>query len=199
MVATGQNPDGTPATGPNQVAAQGLASARPSASTVPSGYLYYATDTGVLSISDGVSTWTVISTTPASVPWTSYSPVWTSSGTAPSIGNGILSGFYYQIGHQIAVRIYLQFGSTTTGGTGGWSLSLPVQAASTNPQTVTLYAVASGSVWGGIGVINPSGTVVSPYLSTSSTDPRLTQAAATAPVSWANTNGLVLEGVYESS
>ena len=36
----------------------GLASARPSAGSVPKGYLYYATDTNALSESDGNATWT---------------------------------------------------------------------------------------------------------------------------------------------
>jgi hypothetical protein len=38
----------------------GVAASRPSASAVPQGYLYFATDTLLISKSDGVSTWTTV-------------------------------------------------------------------------------------------------------------------------------------------
>ncbi len=60
MLATGQNPDGTPAPGPAFIVAEGACSMRPAAGSVPAGYLYYCTDTNVLYFSDGTSTWTAI-------------------------------------------------------------------------------------------------------------------------------------------
>lgn len=55
-----------------------------------------------------------------------YSPSWTSTGTAPSVGNGSLAGGYIQYGQITHVETYLQWGSTTSGGSGGWSISLPL-------------------------------------------------------------------------
>lgn len=56
---------------------------------------------------------------------TSYTPVWSSSGTAVSLGNGTITGDYLQVGAMVWVRIVLTMGSTTTYGTGFYRLSLP--------------------------------------------------------------------------
>ncbi len=58
--------------------------------------------------------------------WTSYTPAWTSTGTAPAIGNGTLAGGYLQANKLVAFRLLLIVGSTTTWGTGVLMLSLPV-------------------------------------------------------------------------
>ena len=57
--------------------------------------------------------------------WIAYTPVWTAVGTAPSIGNGTLTGGYRRIGQQIDFWLQLVAGSTTTFGTGGWRFTLP--------------------------------------------------------------------------
>jgi len=46
----------------------GTAASRPAASAVPQGYLYFATDTLLISKSDGVSTWTTVFNVGASLP-----------------------------------------------------------------------------------------------------------------------------------
>jgi len=57
--------------------------------------------------------------------WTVFTPLWTSSGAAPAIGNGTLTGGYRQHGRTITVRWFWQAGSTTTFGTGTWFFSFP--------------------------------------------------------------------------
>jgi hypothetical protein len=57
--------------------------------------------------------------------WTSYTPTWTASGTAPAIGNGTLLGSYLQVGKKVHVIIHFKAGSTTTFGTGVYSFSIP--------------------------------------------------------------------------
>lgn len=57
-----------------------------------------------------------------------YTPVWTASVANPTLGNGTLTGRYYRLGKQVRAIIKLQFGTTTTGGTGTWSFSLPFTA-----------------------------------------------------------------------
>lgn len=65
--------------------------------------------------------------------WSTYTPSWTSSGTAPAVGNGSITGRYAQVGKFVFCTGILTMGSTTTFGTGTWSISLPVTAAtSTN-------------------------------------------------------------------
>jgi hypothetical protein len=57
---------------------------------------------------------------------TTYTPVWTSTGTTPSLGNGALSGYYSVYGNVVLVEIDLTIGSTTSLGTGQYSFSLPL-------------------------------------------------------------------------
>jgi len=58
-----------------------------------------------------------------------YTPSWTSTGTAPAIGNGTLSGRYFRVGNLIIAQIYWLAGSTTTFGTAAYRMSLPVTSA----------------------------------------------------------------------
>lgn len=62
-------------------------------------------------------------------PWAAYTPTWTSTGTAPSIGNGTLSGRHQQIGKTVTFAFNMTAGSTTTFGTGSYRFSLPVTSA----------------------------------------------------------------------
>jgi hypothetical protein len=64
--------------------------------------------------------------------WTTYTPAWTSSGTAPALGNGTITGRYMQVGKTISFEIILTLGSTSTVGTLGYFFSLPVTALSGN-------------------------------------------------------------------
>jgi len=74
--------------------------------------------------------------------WTTFNPTWGSSGTAPTIGNGSVTGSYRQTGKSFDAVYTITVGSTTTAGTGNYSLSLP--------PGITL---ASGNQWEGLGVL----------------------------------------------
>lgn len=61
------------------------------------------------------------------IAWQTYVPVWTGNGTAPTIGNGVVSAAYCQIGKTVHVRISMALGTTSTIGTSTrYSWSLPV-------------------------------------------------------------------------
>ena len=60
--------------------------------------------------------------------WTTYTPTWTASTTNPTIGNGVLTGVYRQIGNQVDFSAYVTAGTTTTFGSGEYRISLPVTA-----------------------------------------------------------------------
>lgn len=62
--------------------------------------------------------------------WSTYTPSWTASGTAPALGNGTIAGRYAQVGKLIWCTGVLTMGTTTTFGTGTYSISLPVTATS---------------------------------------------------------------------
>jgi hypothetical protein len=57
---------------------------------------------------------------------TTYTPVWSSSGTAIALGNGTITGTYFQTGCMVWFRAILTMGSTSTYGTGFYRFSLPV-------------------------------------------------------------------------
>jgi hypothetical protein len=65
----------------------------------------------------------------AAVSWTAavtpYTPAWTASGTPPVLGNGTLTGSYAQVGKLTFAAFTLTPGTTTTYGTGNYTVTLP--------------------------------------------------------------------------
>jgi hypothetical protein len=79
--------------------------------------------------------------------WTSYTPVWGSNGTAPSLGNGTYSAAYAQIGKIVHYRIQMTLGSTSTVGTGSrYSWTLPVTGTAVG-MGQTLYFDSSTNLY----------------------------------------------------
>lgn len=133
---------------------------------------------------------------PASA-WTSYTPSWTSTGTAPAIGNGTLEGAYQQIGRTVNWRLRFQAGSTSTYGTGTYRWSLPVTAA-------------AGAVVLGQGYAYDASTdaiaVFSGQASTSTTVTVLRTGSTgtyaydkSIPWTWASGDQLFIGGAYEAA
>lgn len=58
-----------------------------------------------------------------------YTPTWSSSGTAVDLGNGVITGTYTKNGNVVKAEIKLIMGSTTTFGSGEYYLTLPFTAA----------------------------------------------------------------------
>ena len=61
--------------------------------------------------------------------WLAYVPQWTSTGTAPALGDGVMVGKYKIRHSDIAVFMRQTMGSTTTFGTGSYTWSMPFSAA----------------------------------------------------------------------
>lgn len=98
--------------------------------------------------------------------WTSYTPVWTNTGTAPSLGNGTIAGKYKQIGKLVHVKFLLTAGSTTTFGTGTYLFTLPVTSVALS--SANIY---TGNTPIGVGAATDTGNnnypcVVLPYSTT---------------------------------
>lgn len=70
----------------------------------------------------------------AITPWTTYTPVWYTTGAAASIGNGSITGRYVYIGATVIGEIRLIFGSTTNRGSGTYRFSLPTSGIAENFQ-----------------------------------------------------------------
>ncbi len=136
--------------------------------------------------------------------WTSYGSgaSWTSSGTAPALGNGTWNAAYCQIGKLVHFRIQITMGSTTTFGTGAYRLALPVAPKAgirwsfwgEAQDTGTANYSLRGSYDSTAGV----GTVigVSRIGGGAAADSSVTN---TAPHTWANTDILTMAGTFEAA
>ncbi len=94
-------------------------------------------------------------------PWTAYTPVWTASGTAPSLGNGTLTGFYRRVGDSAEIQIQMLSGTTTTFGTGTYYFSIP---SGLLIDTTKLFASGLGD--GCVGIAVAGGTNTNLVMST---------------------------------
>jgi len=130
-------------------------------------------------------------------PWVSYSPAWTSSGTAPAIVNGTLTGASMRVGNTVFFRIRWVAGSSTTFGTGNYFFSLPYTSVALGSFDI---AVGSGvlidvslQVRYRVTVSLPTTTTL--WINVGDNNPGVMQA--TAPVTWASGDSLNIFGCYE--
>jgi hypothetical protein len=96
-------------------------------------------------------------------PSVAYTPPFTTSGTAPSLGNGTIAGLYARSGAAMTATILLTVGSTTTFGTGDLRFGIPlapvqgtvaashglgvITDSSTGDRTLCAAQVATGVVY----------------------------------------------------
>lgn len=126
--------------------------------------------------------------------WLTYNPVWTSS-TPPAIGNGTKVGWYKQVGKTVHFKILMVFGTTTTYGTGAWTIGLPV----------TPHANMEGFVCAALGIqgANRSAAIGSYALSNAGlilyTSGTSTLFQSGAPLTWASTGEIRISGTYETA
>jgi len=130
-------------------------------------------------------------------PWTSYSPAWTTGGTAPAIGNGTLTGSFSQSGKFVAVRIILQPGSTTTFGTTAWRFSLPVTPIANQVLGALVNDTSASQSWAG------QCWIFAALATGDNTRIIVTDASGgitgTAPMTWASGDKLIINGIYEAA
>lgn len=60
--------------------------------------------------------------------WNTYTPAWTAATTNPAIGDGTITGKYAIVGKTCHFTMLVQFGSTTTYGSGSYTFTYPVKA-----------------------------------------------------------------------
>ncbi|MBP2583404.1 transcription elongation factor [Streptomyces sp. PvR006] len=134
-------------------------------------------------------------------PWITYTPAWTSTGTAPVLSNGTSLGRYKQVGKMCTAVWEQVMGTTTTFGTGTWGWSLPVTAASPSGSSSTFAAIGharghSATTWytGAVSVLK-GGAVARIY-----SHGAATEWSPSQPHSWvgAGTNYLHAEVTYET-
>jgi hypothetical protein len=132
---------------------------------------------------------------------TAYTPTWGSSGTAPAIGNGSIIGAYSQIQKRVFFRVGVTFGTTSTFGTGNYTLTLPVAPSSGIPYWSFLgYALQGGNAY--TLTLDVNGGSTSAALNYQSSLVGLkTRVTPTAPLTWTATtgNGFWFSGTYEAA
>lgn len=131
--------------------------------------------------------------------WTAYTPTWSSTGTAPVLGNGTISGRYMKVGRTVTVNVNLVTGSTTTYGSGNYNFSLPVAAASSGLATIGTAQLLGGARWCGEIVISSAATNCGVFLPVSSTDTRTDFLTATRPETLASGAQVRITFEYESA
>lgn len=134
--------------------------------------------------------------------WATFTSTWAASGTAPAIGNGTIVGSYARVGTTIHFRISLRAGSTTTYGTGSYTFSLPVTAA-------TISGTSTLPAWFGtamcLDVSAPAYKTGILQIASAATACNVINTATggfwgqTDPQTWANTDYLQLGGTYEAA
>lgn len=77
--------------------------------------------------------------------WQSWTPTWSSSGSAPALGNGTIAGSYIQIGKTVKAQLKLTVGSTSTIGTGNYFFTLPVTSIALSGSSSTYNIIGTGT------------------------------------------------------
>lgn len=123
-----------------------------------------------------------------------YTPTWGAPTVAPSLGDGTISGAYWELGPVVWVQIELVMGSTTTFGTGNWTFSVPV-TPSTNPDGLLVVHCRDNSPaqeYSGSGRLNAT-ELTNLAVSTAAADGRVD---ATHPFTWTQDDSLWVSGFY---
>ena len=130
--------------------------------------------------------------------WIAYSPTWSGSGTAPTIGNGTIAGRYKKVGKTVFLNVKLTMGSTSTFGTGVWNFTLPSGLPAQSGSSVVMASVyedISGPAYN-------TGVVTNEYDASTALVTALTHNAtvsATVPFTWTTGDVLLFNGSYETA
>lgn len=127
--------------------------------------------------------------------WTTFSPTWTGAGSNPAIGNGTLTGAYLQVGKTLHVRYKMLAGTTTTFGTGQWSLTLPnsLTSIATHAQTMACHITDAGTArYVAAAIVAGGATTLQVEYSGASF-----AVGSTVPMTWATSDQLIITGCIE--
>lgn len=145
-----------------------------------------------------------------------FTPGITAQNSAPTLGNGTLLGWYKRMGRHCWIKLYFSSGTTTSGGTGSFSFTIPVAltalgpSASTGEQWITAKVYAGNSV-NFSGIAWASGATLLPYFPLGSANCSLGALASCTASAAAGTgtpqvsgqftlstgSNVTVEGVYE--
>ena len=135
-----------------------------------------------------------------SLAWNTFTPSWSSQNNPqPSLGNGVLAGRYKTIGKTTFVSVKLTISSTTTLGTDGWRISLPVDAYNNDAAILPTTFLQNGIQWlQGYSFTNYAGqtSTVSPVWDRGSNASSVVNS--NTPFAWTSGDTITICGSYES-
>lgn len=129
--------------------------------------------------------------------WIAFTPSWTAATTNPTIGNGSISGKYTWLGRCVAFEVNINFGSTTTFGSGYYTISLPVNTGKTIANVGSVFVGNGlGSYYAGVASIGNSSLSI--YTPNATADVRLVVLGPTVAGSNLSSGGFIrVTGIYE--
>lgn len=132
--------------------------------------------------------------------WTSFTPTWSAVTTAPTIGNGTITGSYLLVGKTILFQIRILMGSTTTYGSGQWTLTLPVAplSAARIQYPASLFDFGTGDR-PGCGTWESGNNRMILHTDPTTAGAALRAVTNTVPHTWAVSDEFVIWGTYESA
>lgn len=174
-------------------------------STTPSSYTAEC-DALVALVVDGSTQLAAQGVNPFGSEWVAYTPVFNTQNNDGAIGDGTTLGVFKIDGDTLYYSIALQWGTTTNGGTGFFTFSLPAGVLPDNAKMIGFGAMLSSGDASQLSVAGasfpliqllaadlgpPVGPVVAFGVSTSATGAFLDAAD---PFAWANTDQLIVSG-----
>ena len=128
--------------------------------------------------------------------WTAYTPAFQNL----TVGNGISSFFYAQLGKTVHVRGRFILGSTSSVGT-SVNIAMPVTISSTYGFLQTIGHASyfgSGSNGGSLNLIDTTNVRLFIWGSAGGSI-NLVDSSATSPFTWANTDQIIINATYEAN
>jgi len=167
------------------------------------GMTIYETDTDALLTYSG-SAWE--NTTQISA-WRSWTPTLgvDGAGTAWALGNGTNSSRYLKVGRTVMCHLWLEFGSTSTFGTGALMFTLPVARTASegaNQDYGSARLIDVGSAAPCEGQVKNSSNVANATLhavDTAVSYGRLSAVTSTVPFTWASSDVVTASFIYEAA
>lgn len=159
--------------------------------TLAEGQFAYLEDTNATQFYDG-ATWQSV----GGGAWTAYTPTLTNA----TLGNGTLTGSYIQIGKLVVGRASLTLGSTSSLTGSGLTVSLPVTAVTANAVTGnTLIGDTGTQFYFGVVLPDTTSRVTPSVYNVAGTYAIIAGLTTNVPMTWANTDTLVVNFIYEAA